>query len=83
MNCLQPHLLTPFLIFISYFEKSVHDRITCNNGYLLKVLPKVKLEFSKHGFYFQGVKLFNSLPIKIRQIEDFKEFMKEMKSYSF
>ena len=57
--------------------------VTGNNGYFLKV-PKVKLDFAKHGFYFWGVKLFNSLPIRIRQIEDFKElFMKELKSYSF
>ena len=68
--------------FENYFEKSVHDKVTRNNGYLQKV-PKVKLEFAKHGFYFQGVKRFNSLPIKIRQIEDFKEFLKELKSYSF
>ena len=60
--------------FENYLVKTVHGRVTRN---------KVNLEFAKHGFYFQGVKLFNSLPIRIRQIEDFKDFMKELKSYSF
>ena len=43
--------------FETYFVKSVHGRVTRNNGYFLKV-SKVKLEFAKNGFYFQGVKLF-------------------------
>ena len=50
--------------------------VTRNNGYFFKV-PKVKLEFAKYGFYFQGVKCFNSWPIRTRKIENFKEFMKE------
>ena len=44
--------------FENYFVKSVHGRVKCNNGYFLKV-PKVILEFSKHGFYFQGIKLLS------------------------
>ena len=34
-------------------------------GNLLTIVPKISLEFARHGFYFQG---FNpSLPKKIRQ----------------
>ena len=65
-----------------YFEKNIHERVTRNNSYFLKI-PKVRLEFAKHCFYFQGFKLFNSLPIRIRQIEAFNEFKKELKSYIF
>ena len=38
---------------------------TRNNNKLLK-LPKVKLEFGKKSLRFQGAKIFNSLPIAIR-----------------
>lgn len=68
--------------YVGYFRRNTHEKVTRNNSLFLKI-PKVKLEFAKQSFYFQGVKLFNSLPIRIRQAEASGDFKKELKSYSF
>ena len=52
--------------FVNYFNWNRHSKETRNRNLLLKV-PNVKLEFTKTGFYFQGVRLFNSLPINVRK----------------
>ena len=51
--------------FKNYFEINTHSLRTRNNNKLLK-LPKVKLEFGKKSLRFQAAKIFNSLPIAIR-----------------
>ena len=72
-----------FQNFINYFEKkSDHNKATQNQKCLLR-MPTVRLEFAKRGFYFQGVKLYNSLPIKTRQIQVYDDFLKKMKDYRF
>ena len=48
--------------FNDYFTRSIHRKSTRDAGHIL-FIPKVKLEFAKSGFYFQGVQIFNSLPI--------------------
>ena len=57
-----------------FTEINVHYKSTRNRNLLLK-LPKIRLEFAKQDFYFQAIKLFNSLPIRIRQIEACKDFL--------
>ena len=66
--------------FLNYFELNNHQKVTQNNNYLLKV-PKIKLEFAKHSFYFMGVQLYNSLPIEIRQTKT--DFKKQLKCFQF
>ena len=56
-----------------YFTLNMHRNNKRNNGLLLK-LPCVRLEFEWNNFYFQGATLFNSLPKRIRKIDDFNEF---------
>ena len=60
-------------LFRDYFTLHHHEKLTRNNTHLLKI-PRVKLEISKCGFYWMGVKLFNSLPLEIRKIESFSQF---------
>jgi len=55
--------------FHEYFTINAHKISTRNQNTLLKI-PKVKLEFTKSGFFFQGVKLFNPLPVEIRKSGD-------------
>ena len=56
---------------------NMHTQNTRNQNKLLK-LPKVKLEFGKKSFKFQGAKLFNELPILNRTSEILiKQFFNE------
>ena len=48
-------------------------RIHGMRGILLK-LPKIRLEFERKPFYFQGAFLFNSLPQSVRDFEDYYDF---------
>ena len=66
--------------FHDYFTINEHMISTRNQNALLK-FPKVKLEFTKSDFFFQGVKLFNALPVEIRKSGD--EFDKKLKSFKF
>ena len=66
--------------FNDYFTVNLHMKATRNQNYLLKV-PKIKLEFTKYGFHFQGVKLFNSLPVEIRKSG--LEFDTKLKDFEF
>ena len=43
--------------FTDYFETNDHNKSRGNKNLLLRV-PKVRLEFAKQSFYFQGAKLY-------------------------
>ena len=58
--------------FNKYFKSNHHNKSTRNNV-LLKV-PRVKLEITKAGFFFMGVKYYNSLPLEIQKSQlDFRD----------
>jgi hypothetical protein len=78
-KCIDGNVCTNFL---NYFELNNNQKVTRNSGFLLKV-PKVKLELAKCSFYFMGVKLYNSLPIEIRQAKAEVEFKNHLKSFQF
>ena len=44
-------------------------------------LPKVRLEFGKKGFYYQGAKIFNDLPVGVRSLTSRILFKKALKSH--
>ena len=52
--------------FKDYFKINEHNLGTRNRNILLQIL-KVKLEIAKNGFFFMGAKLFDLLPIDIRE----------------
>ena len=56
--------------FENYFKVHEHGLGTRNNGHLL-VLPKFKLELGKQSFLYSGAKLFNDLPLTIRNSDCF------------
>ena len=60
-ECLQHNVCSPFK---SYFERLYHSKSKRNNGFSEK-LPKVRLEFVEKGFYYQGAKIFNELPVGV------------------
>ena len=63
--------------FNGYFEINKHEKNTRNRNFLLK-LPKIKLEFGKKSFSYQGAKIYNDLPLEIRSSErNFDTLLKE------
>ena len=52
--------------FENYFTLLEHARTTRNNGKLMRI-PKVRLEFARSGFFFMGARIFNSLPMAVRE----------------
>ena len=58
-----------------------HRIDTRNNGNLIK-LPRVKIEFGKKSFKFQGAKIYNNLPIDLREEEDIAIFKRKIKLFS-
>ena len=56
--------------FKDYFVINSHELNTRNKNNLLK-LPKVKLEFGRKSFKFQGAKVFNELPLSLRISQKF------------
>ena len=47
------------------FEIASHEKVTRNNGYILK-LPKLRLGYAIGSFSYMGAKLYNELPCDIR-----------------
>ena len=76
-DCLQNNVCTPFK---NYFELSSHSRQTRNNGIAVK-LPKVRLEFGRKSIYFQGAKLYNTLPTDIRSTSSKLIFKSKLKDF--
>ena len=65
-KCLERRLTS--VTFNDYFKILNHTKNTRNKFFLLRLrLPAVKLEIAKQGFYFGGAKLYNSLPLELRQ----------------
>ena len=76
-DCLQNNVRTPFK---NYFERLVHSKATRNNGISVK-LPKVRLEFGKKSFYYQGAKTFNNLPAELRSLDSRLKFKNKLRDY--
>ena len=62
-KCLTRKMCSNFKV---YFKINEHNLGTRKRNILLQI-PKVKLEIAKNGFFFMGAKLYNLLPIDIRE----------------
>ena len=76
-DCLQNNVCSPFK---NYFERMLHSKATRNNGLSVK-LPKVRLEFGKKSFYYQGAKTFNNLPVDLRSTDSRLKFKNKLRDY--
>ena len=56
-----------------YFSLLSHEKCTRNNSISLN-LSSVRTEFSKRSAYFSSAKLYNDLPVQIRQLDSFERF---------
>ena len=63
--------------FENYFVLNNHVKRTRNNGKHITV-PSVRLEFGKKAFKFQGAKVYNDLPLFIRDVPSETEFRREL-----
>ena len=66
--------------FKDYFEINKHDKCTRNKNKLIK-LPKIRLEYGRKSFYYTGSKLYNSLPLDLRNIQSFSEFASQVDKF--
>ena len=71
-KCLNGKVCTPFK---NHFTLNKHSAGTRNQGLFL-VLPKVRLEFMKHSFFYSGTRMFNELLKETRKISETKGFKK-------
>ena len=65
-------------IFQNYFITKINKRTTRNTGLLIE-MPIIKLEFFRKSFAYSGAKIFNSLPLDIRDEDEFNSFSKKVK----
>ena len=65
---------------LNYFTLIDSKVATRNLGFRIK-LPKVKLETAKKGFYFNGGKLYNELPLEIRKSDTLRLFTKGLSKH--
>ncbi len=77
-DCLNGTVCSPYK---NYFERWNHNAAnTKNNGKTAK-LPKVKLDFARRSFYFKGASIFNSLPLKLKNINSRLLFRKALDDF--
>lgn len=78
-KCVDENVCSPIK---SYFELNEHNLRTRNQGCLMK-LPKLRLELGKQTFEYSGAKLYNDLPLNIRQEANFSKFKELLISHVF
>ena len=66
--------------FQNYFTLIEHKKETRNNKCTLR-LPSIKKEYARKSFLYMGAKVYNELPLDIRQTETFKEFVEKLKMH--
>ena len=67
--------------FHNYFKFNTHNIRTHNQGKLL-ILPDVWLGTTQSAFFFMGTRIFNSLPLEIRRLDEFSAFQERVNSFS-
>ena len=66
--------------FNGYFKLNEHSMRTRNSNKLVK-LPKIRLEFGKKSFKFLGSKLYNELPLSVRDCQSLTSFKAELNTH--
>ena len=61
----------------SHFKKHAHIKTTRNNN-CSATLPKINMEYARHGFFYMGVKLYNNLPTSVRAAANGKDFKEKL-----
>jgi len=70
------------ILMANYFDMNNHNQGTRNQNALIR-LPRVRLEVARSGFFFMGGKLYNTLPIELRTIENSETFKSKIKLHKF
>ena len=68
--------------FIEYFQRLQHGKATRGNEHSL-LLPRVKSEAGRKTFAFQGVKIFNKVPNKLKSETSVLKFKSNCKDFNF
>ena len=59
--------------FRNYFVLIDHRRSTRNNLCMVK-LPRIRLEYARGSLSYSAAKLYNTLPLHIRKVRNYKDF---------
>ena len=78
-KCLDKNICSNFHNYFTINNTPVETR---NCGILTKI-PKIKLELARHGFYFTGSTIYNSLPRDIREEKVFAIFKEKVGKHCF
>ena len=70
------------VLMSDYFEIINHQQNTRNRNALIR-LPRIRLEVARSGFFFMGGKLYNTLPVELRSLENLKSFKNKIRSHIF
>ena len=76
-DCFNGTACFPFKYYFQRFHSAFNTR---NSGKTARV-PKVKLDFARHSFYFLGASIFNSLPLSLRNINSRVLFRNALDNY--
>jgi hypothetical protein len=74
-RCIEGNLCTNYSEYFITYKNSKNTR---DSG-ITVILPKVRLQVARKGFYFMGAKVYNELPRSIREIKSFSEFVSNIK----
>ena len=66
--------------FTGYFEHLQHQKSTRQNGFSIK-LPRVRLEYARNSYYYYGAKVYNEIPLNIRQADSYGKFKHLLKAH--
>ena len=66
--------------FQNYFTLIEHEKETRSNNCSLR-LPRIKNEYARKSFLYMSAKVYNELPLDIRQTEADKEFDEKLKHH--
>ena len=66
--------------FQNYFTLIEHHKETRNNNRTLR-LPNFKKEYARKSFLYMGTKVYDELPLDIRQTKSKKKFVEKIKMH--
>ena len=66
--------------FHNYFTLIEHEKETRSNN-CSRRLPRIKNEYTRKSFLYMSAKVYNELPLDIRQTEADKEFDEKLKNH--
>ena len=72
--------LSPESLWDKFESRSVHSKYETRNCHDLQI-PRLNTERAKNGFKYSALKLWNDMPVDIREASTLKCFKKKLKAH--